>query len=132
MDAVRCRAWVVVALGLLVSGCTDHYRAETRVAPDGRVSRAIYQPEKVTPVDAQKPELWTKLTWAHQISRDEWRAASIAALPIVDREEPRPEIEPEPGAVGTDRQALEPKEGELRPYFAAWGEFASVAELPVT
>ena len=101
-------AWsglAVVLLAIFGSACSEtQYRAETQIGPDGRVRRAIYQPESATPAEALDAKLWQGTTWAPRILREKWRGP-IAALPRAER-------------------------SKDNGYFAAWGEFASVAELP--
>src|SRR5690606_20933870 len=81
------------------------YRAETVVESDGRIRRAIYQPADETPAAAQEAA-WAESTFAPRVRHQEWDA-SIRSLP----------------------KAIQDKD---RPYFAAWGEFATGAELPQT
>ena len=103
------RLQTLCALGalLLVAGCGQQiYRADTTVAADGRVTRAIYQPADETPADAFNRDLWTGVTYAPEIPDEKW-TGPIRDLP--------------PAAADKDR-----------PYFAAWGQFASPDKLPQT
>ena len=103
------RAWILCAAvaALLIAGCGQRsYRAETTLAADGSVTRAIYQPLDETPLEAQDPRLWTAVTYAEEIPPDKW-TGSIRDLP--------------PAEMDKDHS-----------YFAAWGRFASPEKLPET
>jgi hypothetical protein len=98
---------VFVLAVLAAAGCDpDQFWAETKVASDGRVTRAIYQLAKNTPSEALDAKQWRAVTWAKRMARMAW-GDRIDALPIVA------------------------KDKELD-YFAAWGEFESVRRLPRT
>jgi hypothetical protein len=98
---ILCAALVSIA----ASGCGQKfYRAETTLAADGRVSRAIYQPADDTPLDARQAGVWSNMTYAAEIRPEKWS-----------------------GGIRDLRIAAADKD---RPYFAAWGEFASPAKMP--
>ena len=104
----RCRLTLCAGAALLItSGCGQkQYRAETKLAADGRVSRAIYQPADDVPLDARQPNAWTKTTYAAEIRPEDW-SGSIRDLPDVPADKDHP-------------------------YFAAWGEFESPKKLPTS
>lgn len=96
--------WLTLALAALCGCGQEIYRAETRLLDDGRIDRAIYQPAARTPAEAQEAARWTTTTRAVQIRDEDWQG-TIRALP----------------QAGAD---------DKHPYFAAWGTFASVDQLP--
>ncbi len=96
-----------LVLAGLLAGCEAKiYRAETVLHPDGRVSRAVYQPADETPPDAQTSSAWEKRTYVPRIPHEEWND-TIRSLPEAIRDDDRP-------------------------YFAAWGDFSSADKLPQT
>jgi hypothetical protein len=94
-------------LALLSAGCQQVYRSETVLHPDGSVERAIYQEAKDTPAEAQNPRLWKQTTFA-----------------------PKPEDLDKQGYVGPIAHLPIHPAGKDLPYFAAWGEFKTVKEIP--
>ncbi|HZT80557.1 MAG TPA: hypothetical protein VFA26_10050, partial [Gemmataceae bacterium] len=107
--AVRFGLFAALAAGAFgFAGCqTPHYRSETVLLPDGSVERAIYQPDDATPAKAKDPRHWQRTTYApppQKFEQEGW-FASIRTLP--DREK--------------DKE---------HPYFAAWGRFARVNDIP--
>ena len=102
---MRKTSLLVLPLSLAVVpflGC-DSFRSETRLHEDGRVERAIYQPTESLPLAAKEPQRWKAVTYSFQIDDSEWEGP-ISALPINE-------------------------DSELS-YFAAWGEFDSVDDIP--
>jgi hypothetical protein len=97
----------LVAAAILLAGCEAKiYRAETTLKPDGSVSRAIYQPAAGTPTAAVDDARWSNLTYAPRVAHKDW-IGPISDLP--------------PQTSDKDH-----------PYLAAWGDFASVDQLPKT
>jgi len=91
---------------VLLAGCEAKiYRAETVVHPDGSINRAVYQPDDETP-EAARGAAWESTTFAPRVPHEKWDQ-SIREL----------------------RPAVRDKD---RPYFAAWGEFATAADVPAT
>src|SRR5205823_3007242 len=91
----------------LFSGCLQVYRAETTVHANGRVERSIYQPLSETPEAAHRPERWHATTYPPppaDLEKEGW-VGPISQWPV------RP-----------------PKNGNS--YFAAWGAFPSVRDIP--
>jgi hypothetical protein len=90
---------------LLTTGCGQRfYRAETQIEPNGRVTRAIYQPAEDTPAAARADGAWQHLSYAAEVRPDRWRGG-IHDLP----------------EAALDRD---------HPYLVAWGEYASPAKMP--
>lgn len=108
---MRTSKWPSLAVvGILsagLAGCQMHYRAETVLHSDGSVERAIYQDPAKTPEAAKRPELWEK----------------IVAAP------PPPQLEKR-GWSGSIRQLPGPDSTDGRSYFAAWGRFRSLQDIP--
>jgi hypothetical protein len=98
---------VALVLAAVPAGCQSVYRSETVLHDDGSVERSIYQEAKETPAEVQNPRLWTQTTFAPKPDALEKQgfAGPIAYLPI---------------------QGSDPE----RPYFAAWGRFKTVKDLP--
>jgi hypothetical protein len=97
----------LVTTTLLLAGCEAKiYRAETTLKSDGSVSRAIYQPAAGTPTAAVDEARWSEMTYAPRVAHKDW-IGPITDLP--------PQV--------SDKD---------HPYLAAWGEFASVDQLPQT
>jgi hypothetical protein len=97
----------VVVLAVTGCGCEDGFRCETGIAPDGQVSRAIYQPEDKTPAAARDPKRWQRVTHAatpQALDRQGW-PSSLSRFPAQCK-------------------------NENHPYFVASGKFHSVAEVP--
>jgi len=93
------------AVCLIACGCSQEiFRAETVLHNDGSIDRAIYQPVKEMPETALAADLWEGRTYAAEIADRQWEHP-IRELP-----------------------AATPSSD--RPYFAAWGHFASPAEIP--
>ena len=105
---VRLRPFVtVLLLGVAASGCRQDFRSETVLHDDGSVERAVYQPASETPAAVQLPPVWNLTTFApnpEELERQGW-PGPITRLPIL------------PAA-------------QQRPYFAAWGDFKTVQDLP--
>jgi len=98
-----CLFWVLLAS--CVCGCKAKiFRAETTLHADGSVSRAVYQPTVETPEAARAATKWQGSTYAARVPHDEWRGV-IAELPSA------------PANKDND-------------YFAAWGQFGDVSQLP--
>jgi hypothetical protein len=83
------------------------YRSETVLHGDGSVTRAIYQPLAETPADARRPERWTQTTAA-----------------------PNPEDLEKGGPHGPIAHLPIRLPHKDLPYFAAWGDFKTVKDLP--
>lgn len=103
-------AWPILAL-LACAGLTGcqapHYRSETVLKPDGSVARAIYQPLPATPEASRRPALWTQtldVPDPHELNKLDWEG------PISQM----PKRQPDKGGA----------------YFAAWGPFATVNDIP--
>jgi hypothetical protein len=97
--------WLAVAA--LLAGCEAKiYRAETTLNPDGSINRAIYQPANETPAAAIDSSGWTGMTFAPRVKHEDWSSA-ISDLPTRAKDNDHP-------------------------YLAAWGDFASVEQLPKT
>jgi hypothetical protein len=97
----------VLLLGAAASGCRQDFRSETVLHDDGSVERAVYQPASETPAAAQRPPVWNQITFApnpEELQKQGW-PGPIAHLPILPA-------------------------GQQRPYFAAWGDFKTVQDLP--
>jgi len=98
-----CLFWALLAS--CVFGCKAKiFRAETTLHSDGSVSRAIYQPTVETPEAAREASNWQGSTFAPRIPHENWRGA-ITDLPSA------------PASKDND-------------YFAAWGQFGDVSQLP--
>lgn len=98
-----CLLWTLL-LGCVFGCKAKVFRAETELSADGSVRRAIYQPTAETPAVVRDGSLWQGTTYAVSISEDRWRG-DIADLPAA--------------ASDKDHQ-----------YFAAWGQFSAVSQLP--
>jgi hypothetical protein len=99
---------VAALLGSGAAGCLrQEYRAETTLRPDGSLDRAIYQFTEGTPDEVQKPAAWTRYTYAPPPH-------------ILEREKAPIDI----------RQLPPHKPDKDHTYFAAWGTFKSVQDLP--
>jgi hypothetical protein len=101
--------WILCACSalalLITAGCGQSlYRAETKLAADGSIRRAIYQPADDTTALARDPRVWSGVTYAPEIRAEKWRG-SIRDLPPAEQ-------------------------NKERSYFAAWGQFASADKLP--
>jgi hypothetical protein len=97
----------VLFLAVTGPGCRQVYRSETVLRDDGSVERAVYQPASETPAAAQRPPVWKQITFApnpEELEKKGW-TGPISHLPL--------------RAVDKDRQ-----------YFAAWGDFKTVQDLP--
>jgi hypothetical protein len=91
----------------VATGCSQFYRSEMALHDDGSVERAVYQPTGETPEAVRRPPVWKQITFApgpDELQKQGW-GGRIADLPI--------------RAVDKDR-----------PYFAAWGDFKTVQDLP--
>jgi hypothetical protein len=97
--------WVLA--GLVCIGCQTSFRCETVVSADGKVERAIYQPNERTPNAAKDPKKWTQVK----------RAPTPRELDNVGWPSSLKEIDSIPARMG-------------QPYFAAWGTFGSPREIP--
>ncbi len=108
MNRVKfCLVWALLAS--CVCGCKAKiFRAETTLHSDGSVSRAIYQPVEETPELARDAAKWQGHTFATRIPHENWQS-KIADLPVG------------PPVAASDKD---------HDYFAAWGEFADVSQLP--
>ena len=101
------RYLLLVAIACFISACDKEFRSETEVNSDGSIQRAIYQPLNNTPDEAQDPSHWERVTLAKEHSFDKW-TGSIRNLP------------------------LDPiLEKDKTKFFAAWGSFDSVDEIPL-
>lgn len=91
-----------------LTGCqTPHYRSETVLKPDGGLTRAIYQPLTGTPEAVRSPSLWAQtrdVPDPNELNRQGWDG-------------PIPEL-----------PRRKPDKGSA--YFAAWGPFASLKDVP--
>ncbi len=103
--------WLGLALLAAVAagtiGCSSVHRSETTLRPDGSVERAIYQPWNATPESIRKSAAWKETIHApdpNELERQDW-SGKIPDLPRRD-----------------------PSKSEA--YFAAWGNFASVKDIP--
>ncbi len=103
----RCiQSFLLLAATVLLAGCEAKiYRAETVLHSDGSISRAIYQPDDETP-EAARAAAWESTTFAPRVGHEKWDQ-SIRELRPAERDKDRP-------------------------YFAAWGEFATAADVPAT
>jgi hypothetical protein len=98
---------LLLAACLVAPGCQKAYRAETILHPDGRVERAIYQPANDTPAIVKLDPGWKQTTFAPNpdgLEHQGWNS-TIDQLPIHEAD----------------------KDHE---YFAAWGTFPAVRDLP--
>jgi hypothetical protein len=105
--APRTLTLLVACVATVTAGCQSTYRAETILHPDGRIERAIYQPANDTPAIAKFDTGWKQTTFAPDpegLERLGWNR-TIDQLPIRE----------------ADKEA---------PYFAAWGTFPAVRDLP--
>jgi hypothetical protein len=105
--ARRCLAVAVLLAAPLLTGCPSVYPSETVLHADGSIERAIYQEAKETPTEAKNPGLWKQTTFATTPDNLEKQGllGPISHLPI---------------------------RGNAKdlPYFAAWGDFKSIKDLP--
>jgi hypothetical protein len=98
---------MLLLAGLFLTGCATVYRSETVLHDDGSIDRAIYQPAGDTPEAAKVRQAWDQTTYA-----------------------PDPDGLEKQGQTGPiSSLAVLPPANE-RPYFAAWGKFKSVRDLP--
>ena len=99
--------WVWVFAGLVAVGCQTSYRCETVVSADGKVERAVYQPEERTPDVAKDPTKWKEVR----------RAPTPSELDNVGWPSSIKQIYSTPPRIGQS-------------YFLAWGSFGSPKEIP--
>jgi hypothetical protein len=99
------RLWVFA--GLVCLGCQNSYRCETVVGANGKVERAIYQPDDQTPDAVKDPKKWMQIK----------RAPTPSELDKVGWPSSIKEIYSTPSRIGQS-------------YFAAWGTFASPKGIP--
>jgi hypothetical protein len=103
----RFGASLCVFAGLVCLGCQNSYRCETVVGADGKVERAIYQPDDRTPDTAKDSKKWTQVK----------RAPTPSELDKVGWPSSIKEIYSTPSMIGQS-------------YLAAWGTFASPKDIP--
>ncbi len=88
---------------LILSGCkAQYFHAETTLAPDGSIDRAILQPKGSTPKAALEPAVWDKTGWTSEKSFEDFEGG-IRDLNLSE--------------AGSD-------------YFAAWTSVGSAEDLP--
>jgi hypothetical protein len=98
---------MLLLAGLGSAGCATVYRSETVLHDDGSVERAIYQPSNDTPAGAKVPALWKQVTYVPDPDNLEKQgmAGPITRLPVL-------------------------AQSQDHPYFAAWGTFKTVRDMP--
>jgi hypothetical protein len=94
-------------LVVAATGCPQVHRSETVLHDDGSVERAVYQPTAETPEAARWPHVWKQTTFVVGPNElEKWGITGpITHLPIQSA-------------------------SQERPYFAAWGDFKTVQDLP--